>query len=142
MNSLPNLASIVASFVLIFFLNYLFYGVVAAEFFETHMGSASGVMKEEVNMIFIFFGTLVQAATLTLLYARWSQGVHEISGGFQFGALVGLFAGFGMMLVMYGTSNIYDLAALIVDGLWYAVLYGVCGAAIAVVMKRVGAKST
>lgn len=141
MNSLPNLAAIVASFVLIFFLNYFFYGVVAAEFFENHMGPAAAVMKEEVNMIFIFFGTLLQAVALTLLYARWSGGSHEISNGFRFGALVGLFAGFGMMLIMYGTSNFYDLSSLVVDGLWYVFLYGLCGAAIAFVMKKVEARS-
>lgn len=142
MNSLSNLGAIVASFVLIFFLNYLFYGVLAAEFFENHMGSATGVMKQEVDMMFIFFGTAVQAIALTLLYEKWSQGSHEIAGGFRFGALAGFFAGFGMMLVMYGTSNLYDMTGVVADGLWYVVLYGLCGAAIALVMKKVGTKST
>lgn len=142
MNSLSNLSAVVASFVLIFFLNYIFYGVVAAEFYENHSGSATGVMKQEVNMIFIALGTLVQAIALTLLYRRWAQGTHEVSSGFRFGALAGLFAGFGMMFVMYGTSNLYDLTAFAVDGLWYVVLYGLCGALIALSMKKVGAKST
>ena len=141
MNSLPNLVAIVASFVLIFFLNYLFYGVVAAEFFENHMGSATGVQKQEVDMMFIFFGTFVQAFALTLLYAKWSNGVHNAGNGFRFGALAGLFAGFGMAFVMYGTSNLYDLTGLLVDGAWYVLLYGICGAVIALVMARVGAKS-
>jgi magnesium-transporting ATPase (P-type) len=142
MNSLSNLAAIVASFVLIFFLNYIFYGVVAAEFFENHHGPAAAVMKEEVDMIFIFFGTLIQAVALTLLYARWSQGIHEVANGFRFGALVGVFAGFGMMLIMFGTSHFYDLPALIVDGLWYVFLYGLCGGTIAMVSKRVKARSS
>jgi hypothetical protein len=142
MNSLPNLAAIVASFVLIFFLNYFFYGVVAAEFFEIHMGPAASVMKEEVDMIFIFFGTLLQAVALTLLYARWAQGTHDVASGFRFGSLVGLFAGFGMMLIMFGTSTFYDVPALIVDGLWYVFLYGLCGAAIAIVMKKIQARSS
>ena len=142
MNSLPNLAAIVASFVLIFFLNYVFYGVVAAEFFENHMGPAAAVMKEEVDMIFIFFGTVIQAAVLTLLYSRWAQGSHEASGGFRFGSLIGMFAGFGMMLIMFGTSHFYDVPALLVDGLWYVFLYGLCGAVIAIVMKKVKARSS
>ena len=51
MNSLPNIVAIVASFLVLFFLNYVFYGIVAAEFFENHAGSATGVQKEEVDMI-------------------------------------------------------------------------------------------
>ncbi len=141
MNSLPHLVAIVASFVTLFFLNYLFYGVVAAEFFENHAGSATGVQKEEVDMIFIFLGTVVQAIALTLLYSKWAQGNHEISSGARFGALAGAFAGFGMTMIMYGTSNLFDLTALLVDGIWYIVLYGLCGVVIALAMKKVIAKS-
>jgi hypothetical protein len=142
MKSLPNLVAIVASFLIIFFLNYVFYGVVAAEFFENHAGSATGVQKEEVDMIFIFLGTVVQAIALTLLYAGWANGNHDLSNGARFGALAGLFAGFGMTMIMYGTSNLYDMTALLVDGIWYVFLYGVCGAVIALSMKKVNARST
>lgn len=141
MNSLPNLVAIVASFVLIFFLNYIFYGVVAAEFFENHLGSATGVQKQEVDMMFIALGTLVQAVALTLLYSRWAHGTHSPSSGFKFGALAGLFAGFGMTFIMYGTTNLYDLTAFLADGIWYMILYGICGAVIAIIMGKVGANS-
>ena len=141
MNSLPHLVAIVASFLILFFLNYLFYGVLAAEFFENHAGSASGVQKEQVDMIFIFLGTLVQAVVLTFLYAKWANGRHDLTAGARFGALAGTFAGFGMTLIMYGTSNLFDKTALFVDGLWYIVLYAICGAVIALSMKKVKARS-
>ena len=141
MNTLPNLVAIVASFLILFFLNYFFYGVVAAEFFKDHAGSASGVQKEEVDMIFIFLGTVVQAITLTLLYAKWANGKHDLAGGARFGALAGMFAGFGMTLIMYGTSNLFDMTAMLVDGIWYITLYAICGAGIALSMKKVNARS-
>ena len=142
MNSLPHLVAIVASFLILFFLNYLFYGVVAAEFFENHAGSASGVQKEQVDMIFIFLGTVLQAVVLTFLYAKWANGKHDLPGGARFGALAGMFAGFGMTLIMYGTSNLFDMTALLVDGIWYIILYAECGAAIALSMKKVNARSS
>jgi hypothetical protein len=142
MSSLPNLVAIVASFLILFFLNYIFYGIVAAEFFENHSGSATGVQKEEVDMIFIFLGTVVQAIALTFLYAKWANGKHDLSNGARFGALAGAFAGFGMTLIMYGTSNLFDLTALLADGIWYIFLYAVCGAVIALSMKMVKARST
>lgn len=141
MNSLPNVVAIVASFLVLFFLNYAFYGIVAAEFFENHAGSATGVRKEQVDMIFIFLGTVVQAIALTFLYVKWAQGKHELASGVRFGALAGAFAGFGMTLIMYGTSNLFDFTALIVDGIWYVFLYAVCGAVIALSMKKVNARS-
>ena len=141
MNSLPNLVAIVASFLILFFLNYIFYGVLAAEFFENHAGSATGVQKENVDMIFIFLGTVVQAIALTLLYAKWAQGNHDMASGARFGALAGIFAGFGMTLIMYGTSNLFDMIALIVDGLWYIFIYALSGSVIALSMKKVKARS-
>ena len=69
-----NLLAIVAGFVIIFFGNYLFYGVLAAGFFESHMGSATGVQKEEVSMAFIALGCLVQAYVLATLYSKWANG--------------------------------------------------------------------
>lgn len=142
MKSLSSLTSIVICFILIFFLNYIFYGIVAAGFFEEHSGSATGVQKEDVNMIFIAFGTLIQSVVLTSLYSVWSKGSYDSKEGFRFGALMGMFAGFGMAFIMYGTSNILDLTAHLVDGIWYMVLYGICGATIAMVMKKIKSKST
>jgi len=142
MNSLPNLVAIVASFIILFFLNYIFYGILAAEFFENHAGSATGVQKQDVDMMFIFLGTVIQAIALTFLYGKWSQGNHNFADGFRFGALAGLFAGFGMTMIMYGTSNLFDMTALVVDGIWYIFLYGLCGAVIALSMKKVAARSS
>jgi hypothetical protein len=42
---------------------------------------------------------------------------------------------------MYGTSNLFDMTALLVDGIWYIVLYAICGAVIALTMKKVQARS-
>ena len=92
-------------------------------------------------MIFIFLWTVVQAIALTLLYAKWAQGNHDMASGARFGALAGTFAGFGMTLIMYGTSNLFDMTALLVDGFWYVFLYGLCGSVIALSMKKVNARS-
>ena len=136
MPSVSNLLSIVACFVIIFFGNYLFYGVLAAGFFESHMGSATGVQKEEVSMAFIALGCLLQAYVLATLYAKWANGTHNPSGGFRFGAIAGLLAGFGLGFVMYGTTHLLDLTGHVVDGLWYMLLFGLSGMAMAAIMKK------
>lgn len=132
--------SIFVSFLIIFFGNYLFYGVLSAEFFESHAGTATNVQKEDVDMTFIALGCLVQGWILTTLYEQWSRGKHQLIKGFLFGATVGIFTGFGMGFVMYGTTNMFDLNAYLLDGIWQVALYGIAGAAISGIMNRSKAK--
>jgi len=127
-------------FLIIFFGNYLFYGVLSAEFFENHVGTATNVQKEDVDMTFIALGSLIQAWILTILYTQWSKGKHQLMKGFLFGGTVGIFTGFGMGFVMYGTTNLFDLNAYLVDGIWQVVIYGIAGAAISAIMNRSKAK--
>ena len=105
------------------------------------MGSATGVQKEEVSMAFIALGCLVQAYVLATLYSKWANGTYTPSGGFQFGALAGLLTGLGLGFVMYGTTHLMDLTAHLVDGLWYVVLYGLAGMAMAAIMNKTQADS-
>lgn len=142
MPSVSNLLAIVASFVIIFFGNYLFYGVLAAGFFESHMGSATGVQKEEVSMAFIALGCLIQAYALATLYSKWANGSYTPTNGFQFGAIAGLLTGFGLGFVMFGTTHLMDLTGHLVDGLWYVVLYGLAGMAMAAIMNKTQADAT
>ncbi len=131
-----QLLAMLASFVIIFFGNYLFYGVLSPGFFESHMGSASGVQKENVNMTFIALGCIIQAIALTTLYSKWANKKHSAIRGFSFGSLIGVLTGFGLGFVMYGTSNLLDLTAHLVDGLWYIFIYGIAGVSISLSMYK------
>ena len=140
MFSVNNLLAILAGFIVLFFGGYLFYGVLAAGFYDDHLGSATGINKEEVNLTFIALGCLIQAVVLTLLYSKWVNGKHSVSNGLQFGSSIGLIIGFGIGLIMYGTSNFLDLTAHIIDGFFNIIFYALTGLAIAFVLKKTQVK--
>jgi len=140
MFSVSNLLAILASFIILFFGGYLFYGILAAGFFESHTGSATGVHKEQVNMVFIAVGCLIQAVAMTTLFSKWANGDNSVVNGFKFGACVGLIVGFGTGLIMYGTANFLDLTAHIADGIFNIIFYGLTGIVIALVMNKTQTK--
>ena len=109
------LASLIC-FLILFFGNYVFYGIISAEFFEFHSGGADQVKKEKVEMAFIALGFAAQAIVMTLLFSKWSGKKYHVIKGLIFGVLIGFFLGFGTGLVSYGTTNLLDLRGA--DGRW------------------------
>ena len=140
MFSISNLLAILASFLVLFFGGYIFYGILAAGFFESHSGTATGVHKEQVDMAFIAIGCVIQAFAMTTLFSKWANGDHSVSNGFKFGAYVGLLVGFGLGFIMYGTSNLSDLTGHLADGIWSILFYGITGVVIALVLNKTSKK--
>ncbi len=140
MFSVSNLLAILASFIILFFGGYLYYGILAAGFYESHAGSATGVQKEQVDMVFIAIGCLVEAFVMTSIYSKWANGDYTVSNGLKFGAFVGLFVGFGIGLITYATTNLSDITGHIVDGIWNIFFYGLTGVVIALVLNKTSKK--
>lgn len=140
MFSISNLLGILAGFFILFFGGYLFYGVLAAGFFENHAGTATGVHKEQVDMIYIALGCLIQAHVMVQIFSKWADKDFSIINGLKFGTCVGLIIGFGTGLIMYGTSNFSDLTGHIADGIWNIFFYGLTGVVIAIVLNKTSKK--
>lgn len=119
-----------------FFLGgYLIWGMLTVDFFASHSGTATGVMKEIPDMFPIVVGCFLQAFFMSVIYSKWSKGVHSLKGGFQFGALLGAFTGFGMGILMLGSSNIFDVTGVLVEGVLEVFFTGVGGLLIALVHR-------
>jgi hypothetical protein len=52
-------------------------------------------------------------------------GNYEKNSGFRFGAWIGVFVGFGIGLVMFGTFQMLDLEATLADSFWSVLFYGI-----------------
>jgi hypothetical protein len=130
---LSGLAGAVAMFVL----GFLYYGMIMMDFYANNTGSASGVMKETPDMLWLVISHIISGIVLAMLYYRWARGTHSAGQGFEFGAVVGLFTGFGWGFLMYATSNISNMTAVMADGVWQIIHMGLTGLVIAVVMKSV-----
>jgi hypothetical protein len=134
MFSKSNLISSLIGGIFIFAGGYLVWGMLMADFFEAHAGSATGVSKDP-DMLFLAIGCFLQAFFFTAIYGKWSQGVHTAGNGFRLGALVGAFMGFGEFFVWYATSNLHDLTGTLTNGVINVLFMGIAGAIIATVYK-------
>ena len=135
-----NLLATLAGFVVMFILGWAIWGFATVDFFEGH--TLSNFMKDPPDPLFIALGNLIAAFAMSSLYGKWARGVHSAKEGFQFGACIGVFEGFGMGLLMYGTMAWMDLTAHLVEGVIEVAYYGIVGAIIAVVYNATASKSS
>lgn len=128
-----NLLATLAGFVVMFLLGYAIWGFATVDFFEAH--TITNVMKDPPSMAFIALGNLIGVFALSSLYGKWARGVHSAGQGFEFGAWIGIFVGLGMGLLWYGTSELMDLTAHVVEAVIDLIFYGIIGVVIALVYK-------
>jgi hypothetical protein len=134
-----NLLATLAGFVVMFLLGYAIWGVATVDFYESH--TLTNILKDPPDMLFIVLGNLIAAFALSSLYGKWARGVHSFSEGFQFGTWIGIFVGLGIGLLWYGTSELMDMTAHLVEAVLYIVYYGIIGAVIAIVYKATAPKA-
>ncbi len=119
-----------------FILGYLFYGILMTDFFESHVGSATGLSRGmDLELWAIFLGNCAHSALLSVLFTRWVT-VTDLVSGLRKGFAVGLLVALGMDLTMYGTTNAMDLTATLVDPIVYGVMLALTGGFIGLVFGK------
>ena len=126
-----------AGAVTLFILGFLLYVVLLPDFMEANMGSATGVMRSDTETIMplIFLGQLFTACLLTYVYLRWA-GISTFVTGLKAGLVIGIFMTLGYNLVSYATTNIANLTMALVDAVLYAIVLGIAGGVIGLVLGK------
>ncbi|MDP3313400.1 hypothetical protein [Lutibacter sp.] len=135
-----NLLATLATGIFLFFGGYLIWGVLTVDFFAQHAGSATGVMKDPMNLTYIALGCFVEAFFLSTIYSKWARDTHSAKQGFELGAMVGAFIGLGMGLLWYGTTNFSDLTGVFAEAILDIIFIGIAGVIIALVYKSTTSK--
>jgi len=104
-------------------LGYAFYEYLAGSYFEAHHNIS---MEGNMDPMFITIGSIIFVYGMANLYRHHTSN-HSFSSGFKFGLWIRLLFGFGMGLIMHGTTQWMDLQAQIVNSLWCFVYYGITG---------------
>jgi hypothetical protein len=125
MLSRATLVGTLIGFIFLFFGGWIFYDSLATDFFSQHYVNMPAMMEADMN--YITLGVLIEAYLLSLIYGKWAQGNYNLQSGFKFGALLGLFVGLGINMVMLGTMELLDIQGTLVDAAWNVVYFGIAG---------------
>lgn len=135
MNTNRILLSGIAGGVVYFLLGFLFYGALLVKFFEANAGTAQGAMKTNPTWWALILGNLFIGILLATIFVRWA-GIKTFGAGAQAGAIIGALMALGIDFTMFGTMNISNLTATIVDVLVATVMMAITGGVVGWVLGR------
>ena len=119
--------------VVMFLVGGLLYGVLLASFFAANVGSAVGAMKQTPDYVHLALGQVVLGVYLAVVIDKWAR-VGGVAAGLRIGAMSGLLIALGYDLTLFGTSNMANITATLVDPLAFMVQSACAGAAIGAVL--------
>jgi hypothetical protein len=126
MNTKTLISGIVAG-VVTFFVGYLIYGIIMADYFAAAMPSIPGLLKEPMELWAIGVGNLIWGILLAWLLN--TAGIASASRGAIFAAIAFFLFTLGSWLIAFGQMNMYSLPWLFIDSLCSAIMMATGGAA-------------
>ena len=126
----------IAGAVVLFIVGYLVYGLALESFYASNAGTATGVMKEAPEWLWLILSTVAWGATLTLILG-WA-GSTDPAGGFKTAAIVALLVGISFNFGQYSFTNLSTLTLTLVDPIIGAIHSGIGGAVIGMMLGKGG----
>ena len=137
MSAKNRILATLVGFVVLFLLGWLFYGFLLMDFYADNAGSATGVYREDDQMIWwaLILGNIMQAYLLVYIFGSLGN-VTTFGNGLKVGAIIGLILGLAFNLNMYATSNIMNLTSALVDPIVSTIMMGITGGDIGMMLGR------
>lgn len=125
MNSKAIIAGVLGG-ITAFLLGWLFYGILLKDTFAGMMGSATGVMRADEEMIFwaLGLGNIIIGILFAYIFSTWA-GIKTFMGGLQGGAVLGFLFTAGYDFIGYGTSNMFILNGVLLDCVVGTIMTGI-----------------
>ncbi len=136
MFSKTNLLSTLAAAIWAYLGGYLLWGMLTVDYFNDHLGSATGVMRELPDMVHLIIGCIIVAFAFSTIYGKWASAAYGAASGFAFGFWIAVLIGLGEGLVNYATTNISDITATLVNVLITIVFYGIMGLIVGLIYSK------
>ncbi len=134
--------SLIASFVVMFLIAFVWHVHIMGEFMKEHSGALGDIDRSEPLVPYIALGYFILAAVMSYLYPKGIEGDNKMKNGMMFGMVIGILWVLPHSVVMYGASEIASRTNILVDGLWHIVEQGIGGMIIAMVYGIPGSESS
>lgn len=125
--------------IVFFFLGYLFYGNLLADFFNKNT-SLEQVPMAEYKWWALILGNLFSGFFLSYILGK--SGALSLSSGLITGGVVGFFASGSADLILFGTTKILNQQSLMADVVTVTVMSAIAGAIIAAVISTLNKSRT
>jgi hypothetical protein len=137
MTAKSQILATIVGFIVIFLLGWLLYGILLMDFYAANSGAATNVSRSEDEMVWwaLILGNLLQTYFLVFVFSRWA-GISTFSGGLKGGLIIGFLIGLAFNLTMFGTTNLMNLTAVIVDPFVSAIMMGITGGVVGMMLGR------
>ena len=122
--------------ILYFFLGWLVYGNLLADFMKTHPGTATNVDRamEDMNWMYLVIGNLVSGFLIAFIFVKGN--VNSLANGLVTGAILALLMSTAFDTIMYATTNIVSKKMMLADVLASGAMGGVVGAVVGLVLGK------
>jgi hypothetical protein len=129
------IAATVAGGIVMFFLGFLFYGVLLFDFMKSHTVEYAGLMKEPMpDMVPLVLSNISWAFLLAFVLDYWAR-IRTFVSGLKAGAIIMFALALGLDLQMMGVMNLFrDASPLIVDVVVATVIGALTGGVIGLVL--------
>ena len=127
-----------------FLLGWLIYGILLADFMNSHTTHYEGLMKDMNGgsfIILIFLSGLVMSFLITYIFQHWAK-FDKFLPGLTGGMLVGFLMALSFDLFSYASMNMITVASMVVDVAANTVVTGIVGGTIACVLGFRSSKAT
>lgn len=120
-----------------FFLGFLFYGLLLADFFSNNMGSATGVMRADNEMQWgpMVIGHLAWGLLFAYIFMKWAT-ISTFNTGAKAGAVIGLLVAVTFDMINLGTTHVGTMTSALVDIVVMTVISAVVGGVVGLMLGR------
>jgi hypothetical protein len=116
----------VAVTILGFFLGWLIFGILLADFYKSNTVEYTGLMKDPPSLWTFAVANLCLAVLFVLIFRMWA-GITTFLRGLNAGIIITLLVMLSFDLFMYGSMNLFSFRLVIVDVIANTVLGGLMG---------------
>ena len=119
------LLSTLSTFLILFVLDYIWYGYLMSNFYP------SDGMRASPIWLYLSVGYLIFSLLFSYMYPKGVEGSNKTVQGLRFGILVGLIIGLPFAFIEHSLLLIPVLDIGLVDTFYMAVKYGIAGLVVA-----------